>query len=359
MRRHRSLEGFLCSLYFSFSRRGFWGIPAALSVALAAIPALALEPTGYLDAASCESIAGWSQDPDEPAKAIAVHLYFGGPAGTPGAPGIATTANLYRGDLCGAIGSCEHGFSILSPLSLHDGQPRPVHAYGIDSQGGPNPELGASPKSLACAPALPFGVRRKVADVHSYAAWGFQSFWDLLPLGGAEADAIPDGPAMPQSPELIRADDGTETVWLVDGGVRRAVSAEAFVNWRFSGAVVQTRPATEVSALVEGSAMRARPVVFIRGPLYVVDDPQPEVPDSTSSGGGGAGGSSTGSGGGGSGGVSEPPPRKNTDSESCAYRAPSCNASRSPSLLLLAGILSISALAARRRSRRSLTGARS
>jgi hypothetical protein len=351
MPRHRSLEGFL---NFVLSGRGF-AVFFGVSLALGAIPARAALPIGYLDGASCDSIAGWSQDPDEPDKPIAVHIYFTGPAGTPGAPAVGTAADIYRGDLCAAIGSCAHGFSILSPLSLHNGQGWPVHAYGIDSQGGPNPELGASPKTLACPPAAPSGVRRKVPDVHSYAAWGFQNFWDLLPLGGAEADAIPDGPAMPESPKLIRADDGSETIWVLDGGLRRAIAPGAFVNWRFNAGAVETRSAAEVSAILEGTAWRPRPVTFIRGPLFVVDDPQPDVPN-PSSGSGGGGGSGGSGGGGGAGGSAEPPPKKNEGSESCAYGAPEINSEGSA--YLIAGSL-LAFVATRRRSRRSVMGARS
>lgn len=340
------------------SLRGFVGSVLAGLVflaALAPIPALAVEPTGYLDVASCDTIGGWSQDPDEPAKPIAVHIYFGGPAGTPGAPAVGTVANIYREDLCAAIGSCEHGFYILPPLSLLDGQPRAVHAYGIDSQGGPNPELGASPKQLACAPPPPVGVRRKVADVKSFAAWRFQSFWDLLPLGPAEADALPDGPDMPSAPELIRADDGSDAIWLVDRGVRRAIPGGAFATWRFDIATVQTRPAGEVSAMIEGTAVRPRPVVFIRGTLFVVDDPQPEVPSTSSGSGGGggaggAGGSSSGAGAEGGAGPADPPPGDGDGS--CAYRAPAADPERALPYALLAGFLFV-ARTGRRRAPRS------
>ena len=98
----------------------------------------AAPPIGNFDAASCEGLHGWSQDPDEPAKVLQVHLYFGGPAGS-GAPGVPISAGVHRDNLCTAIGSCEHGFVVLSPLSLHDGKPREVHAYGIDSQEAPTP----------------------------------------------------------------------------------------------------------------------------------------------------------------------------------------------------------------------------
>ncbi len=83
-------------------------------------------PTGHLDAADCDSIRGWTQDPDDPGKALDVHLYFDGPAGS-GAPAKGFTANVHRDDLCSAIGSCEHGFSVPPPLSLFDGSPHDVH----------------------------------------------------------------------------------------------------------------------------------------------------------------------------------------------------------------------------------------
>jgi hypothetical protein len=305
--------------------------PSTFSLTAAAIAvtsllsgaALAAEPIGYLDAASCDGFLGWAQDPDEPEKAIAVHIYIGGPAGTPGVPAFATTANVHRDDLCGAIGSCAHGFLAPTPLSLHDGSARDTYAYGIDSAGGVNPVLGASPKPLACAPAVAPGVRRRVDGVPAFDAWRFSSFWDLLPLGAAEADALPDGPALPEAPDLVLADDGNATVWLVDGGVRRAVSAAAAAAWRFDLSAVATRPAAEVQALVEGTPVRPRPVLFVRGALYLADDPQPEVPGSpsasaSSSGGAGGAGSSSSAGGGGD----APSPGDAGADASCAVRAP-------------------------------------
>lgn len=301
--------------------------------------AAAAPPIGYFDSAGCDLLQGWSQDPDEPAKAIAVHLYFGGPSGS-GSPGVPITAGAYRGDLCTAIGSCEHGFFVLSPLSLHDGKARDIHAYGIDSQGGTNPEIGV--KSSTCAPEAPTGVRRKVEGATTSDAWRFSTFWDLLPLGAAEADALPDGPALKSAPVLVQSDDGSEALWLVEGGLRRAVSPEAKVAWRFDSAAVEMRPAAMVSALVEGSALRPRPVVFLRGGLYLVDDPQPEapLPTSSSSGVGGVGGG--GSGGGGEGGSGGGALSGEGASASCAYAGG--ESSMAP------GIVAIALLLARRRS---------
>ena len=281
-------------------------LAAGLLGLLSSRRAVAAPPAGSFDSAGCDVLAGWSQDPDEPAKAIAVHLYFGGPAGS-GATGIPTTASVYRSDLCTAIGSCEHGFVVASPLSLHDGQPRDVHAYGIDSQGGTNPEIGV--KSFTCAPDAPTGARRKVDGAATVDAWRFSTFLDLLPLAEAEADALPDGPPLKGAPVLVKSDEASDTVWLVEGGLRRVVSPEAMVAWRFESAAVETRSKATVDALVEGTALRPRPVVFLRGGLYLVDDPQPDAPLPTSSssvgGGGGAGGSSGGAGGSGGGAVAE------------------------------------------------------
>ena len=127
---------------------------------LCAGEAWAVLPVGYLDSAACEAIVGWAHDPDEPAVGIAVHVYLGGPAGS-GAPGVPITANVYRDDLCTAIGSCEHGYVLAPPLSLLDGAAHAIHAYGINTGEGGNPELGNSPRVLQCAPTAS-GVLRRV-----------------------------------------------------------------------------------------------------------------------------------------------------------------------------------------------------
>lgn len=284
-------------------------VTATLGLATLALAgaASAVEPTGYLDAAGCDVIAGWTQDPDEPAKAIDVHLYLGGPAGS-GAPAVAVTANVYREDLCAAIGSCEHGFLRTPPLSLFDGAARDVYAYAIDSMGGPNPLLGASPKPLQCAPSAS-GVRRKVTAVSAVDAWSFNSFWDVLPLPAEGAAALAQGADLPAAPVLAVPDDGSGALWLLDKGVRRAVPAGAVGPWRFDPSKAETRPTAELLAMVEGPAVRSRPVLVLFEGLALIDDAIPEVPgESTSSsgagggGGGGEGGSGAGGGEGGAGG---------------------------------------------------------
>ncbi|WP_170229232.1 hypothetical protein [Polyangium fumosum] len=323
-----------------------WLLASSLLVPRAAF---AVQPTGYIDNAGCDAIAGWAQDPDVPNQPIDVHVYYGGPAGTPGAPAIAVRANVHRDDLCAAIGSCEHGFFAPSPLALHDGNARDVYAYGIDTGGEGNPALGNSPRTLQCPPAAQSGVRRKIDGAPTYDAWRFSSFWDLLPLPAANADLLPDGPNIPDNPELVQADDGTGQVWLVDGGVRRLVTPGAAATWRFDLGTAAVRPAAEVNALVEGTPLRPRPVLFIRGALYLVDDPQPVVPggaSSSTSGAGGAGGGGWGEGGeGGEGGDLTPakPP-----SGACTMGTPG-NVDASAFFLPIFGVL---VFAARHRRRR-------
>lgn len=313
-------------------RRALRSIAAAagLFLTLASRRADAAPPIGNFDAASCEALHGWSQDPDEPAKVLQVHLYFGGPAGS-GAHGVPISAGVHRDDLCAAIGSCEHGFVVPSPLSLHDGQPREVHAYGIDSQGGTNPEIGV--KTLSCAPAAPTGVRRKVDGAGTVDAWRFSTFWDVLPLGAAEADALPEGKSLKGAPLLVKSDDGSATVWLVEGGLRRVVPPEVAAAWKLDLATAETRPAATLSELVEGTKLRSRPVLFLRGGLYLVDDPQPEVatPTTTSSAVTGSGGSGGESGLGGAGGAAS-----EGSSGSCAVAIPG-RGSSDVSLLWVAG----------------------
>lgn len=240
-------------------------------------PVQAVQPVGYLDNAGCDFIAGWSQDQDIPDTPIDVHIYFNGPAGTPGAPAVAIRADAHRDDLCSAIGSCAHGYYLKSPFSLHDGLPHNVYAYGIDNAAEGNPVLGNSPRILQCAPAAQTGIRRKIEGVPALEAWRFSTFWDVLPLSPTDADVLAEGMVMPDRPELVQADDGTPEVYWVDHGVRRHITPDDVANWRFDLGQVRQLPAADVQAMPSGTSLRPRPVLFIHGALYVVDDPQPYV----------------------------------------------------------------------------------
>jgi MYXO-CTERM domain-containing protein len=291
-------------------------------------PPTNVQPKGYLDGASCERVWGWSQDPDAPAKSIAVHLYFGGPAGNAKAKGVPIDANVSRQDLCTPLGSCTHGFEVASPLSLHDGKPHAVHAYGIDSAGGANAELAKSPGTMTCAPNVPKGVRRLVKDTASFDDWGFSDFWDVMPLGDSALAAIEEGDALPENPLLVQSTDGSPEVWLVDGEVRRHVpSPDVLDTWGFdAGSVVKWAP-KDLEALAVGPKVRARPVL-VRGTgaeRYLIDDPLPTLaapPEATGGAGGAGGGTSIAPGGSGSGTSSGQRTKVLSDDEAgCACRA--------------------------------------
>ena len=139
-------------VHFSFSWAGankqtsFWQAPTAPKNQ---------PPQGWLESASCAEIRGWAQDPDAKSAAINVHIYLDSKAGDKGAKAYSIKAGQYRSDLCKAIGSCKHGFVFKLPSSFHDGKPHTVRAYGIDAQGGTNPQLKGGSKTFTCKPPAP------------------------------------------------------------------------------------------------------------------------------------------------------------------------------------------------------------
>jgi hypothetical protein len=267
-------------------------VVASLVVATRAEAAL---PVGYVDAVNCDGVAGWAQDPDEPTKSIDVHFYLGGPAGS-GAPGLARTANVYRADLCTAIGSCEHGYVQPFPFALFDGAPRPIHVYAIDSMGGPNPELAGSPGTLACLPT-PSGVLRRVDGATGFDAWSFDSYWDLVPVSPPNVAELAPSVDWPTSPRLAKGSD--DTVFVLDdvAWVKRALTPELLLPWHLAGVPVEPVEDATLAEWTDGTPLRARPMLILAGALHVVDDPQPpatrppsETPEAPS-GFGGFGGS--------------------------------------------------------------------
>ena len=250
-------------------------------------------PRGYLDSADCTAIAGWSQDQDAPSTGIDVHLYFDGPAGTAGAPSIATTANIKRQDLCTAIGSCTHGFSLATPVAMQDGKQHTVYAYGIDTQSGTNPQLTDSPKKFTCPNVKPSldaktGVKRHVIDPASMKAWSFSSLTDIAPEPDAVVDAYPQSADWQEKPSLVQADDGTSEVWLVDGEVRRhVINPKSLAAWHFDAADVVKTPAAKVYAYGKGLDLPATPfLVRGSGPAVYVIDYAPGAPGSNGGDGG-------------------------------------------------------------------------
>jgi hypothetical protein len=234
-------------------------------------------PRGNLDAAGCQLITGWAQDPSKAEAGIDVHVYFGGPAGDPAAAAVAVAAADHRDDLCAAIGSCAHGFSLRTPRSLLDGQPHPVWAYGIDQSGGPNAQLGDAPLMFQCpmeAPKPPAQLRRVLGDA-SFATWKFSEFLDVAPVPDDPerfSDGAPGrGPDLPASPALVQADDGTSQRWLIDSGVRRRVPGDAAAAWRLGEP--ELWPAPSLYQVPVGADLPPAPALVLGpGPAYFLVD---------------------------------------------------------------------------------------
>jgi len=240
-------------------------------------------PRGFLDAVSCESVRGWAQDLDVPDDAIDVHLYFGGPAGS-GAYGVATRADIFRQGLCNAIGSCEHGFSFAPPLSFHDGQARPVHAYGINDGPLGNVELQNSPMILQCdLPTPPYDaqnhVKRRITNA-AFSAWSFSQV-DVAPRGIAPAFA--PGLLWPADARLVKSVNNA-TVYLVDGAFERPFNNSAQLRrWKQTLGDVETVAVSEITSLVRGPSLLDAPFLMNgANGTFVIDVPLPEIEEAPS-----------------------------------------------------------------------------
>jgi hypothetical protein len=221
---------------------------------------------------SCEGVSGWTQDQNAPDAANDVHVYFNGPAlaGT----GVSLRAAERRDDLCGAIMSCNHSFNLPLPRSLMDGQPHAVHAYGIDTEGGTNAELGGSPRTVTCTKAPPEGVLRHVINPESFAAWHFDFFKDVQPIGDGVLDARTIAQPWPTQPELLQL-TGHPEVYFVDGTkLRHVPNPEIAAEWRLDLGTV--RQVTSLDAYNLGHPMGRPWLVRGSGPaVYVIDVPAP------------------------------------------------------------------------------------
>lgn len=110
------------------------------------------EPIGNFDTANCDSITGWVLDQDELGRALDIHVYRDGQAGSGGVFLGSYTTDVLRPDvnrLYGATGN--HGFNIPTPESVRDGRSHTVFVYAINPVSGKNnPLLTGSPKTISC-----------------------------------------------------------------------------------------------------------------------------------------------------------------------------------------------------------------
>ena len=111
-------------------------------------------PEGVADRASggiqSVTVSGWAYDPDEPYKAIPVHVYIGGPAGS-GAACYVINANQERKDVGSQFGVGDyHGYSETISTNLVGEQQ--LYFYAIDSEGLGTTYLGS--KTVEIQPEL-------------------------------------------------------------------------------------------------------------------------------------------------------------------------------------------------------------
>ena len=246
-------------------------------------PAPPDQPKGYLDQATCAAVAGWAQDPQVPTTSIFTDVYYDGAAGAAGAVGLRLTASISRPDLCTAIGSCDHGFSMSAPRSLLDGHAHDVYAYGIDhTAGGLNTLLTNSPKSFTCAaPAIAAGtVKRHVTSPTILSDWRFDTFTDMAPYTTAEIAAVPDGADLGSAPKIVQV-TGDPAVYVADETYRRhIVNPDSLAAWRLTGADVKAVTAADLAALTAGPDWPLAPLLA-KDPadpaVYMLDVPFPEA----------------------------------------------------------------------------------
>jgi hypothetical protein len=232
---------------------------------------------GAIESVTCDAIIGWAHDATVPDVAVAVELTFDGPI-VDAADG-AVAADLHRNDLCASVG-CEHGFQLAPPYSLFDGESHFVFAYANDVEEGNNVELPGSPLTMSCTPPAITGIKRALPNAATQIEWRLDSFWHELLTDDATIETLPSGTALPSQPVLVRADDGTPAIWLLDGDTRRSVpQPSGMINWRFDAAAVETRPAAELYAMTQGVPLRARPMLVRTSydEVFLIDDGTGEV----------------------------------------------------------------------------------
>ena len=104
---------------------------------------------GFLDAATCNVIAGWAWNATTPNTPIDVDFFIDNDSFA----SIRAPANQFRQDLANAgKGNGAHGFSFVTSAFLKDGQP---HAIAPPKFRGTTLELNNSPRTINCGPVSP------------------------------------------------------------------------------------------------------------------------------------------------------------------------------------------------------------
>lgn len=238
------------------------------------------KPKGELKV-GCDGISGWAQDTDEPKKSLKVQLFFGGPAGSKSAIQLTLNANQHRASLCQALGSCHHAFSSSTPRRYLDGKRHVLYGYALDSETGERHLLPPGRVEVQCPYSPPRGLLRDVSSPAVFSAWRFSSLWDVMSALDADIMALSKGAPLPSKPTLVKADDGSPFVWLVDRTWRRPISGSSVMSaWRWSSKDVVTWPVRRVEALLIGTPWPPRPALVqdAKNRIYALDERQTNTP---------------------------------------------------------------------------------
>ena len=233
---------------------------------------------GFLDLASCSSIGGWSQDPDEVKQPVDVVLSDGAyVAGNGKSWRVAADNN--RTDLCTSIGSCNHGYSEPVPRSLLNGAAHAIHAYGVNVVGGGLNELTGSPRSITCRATFPAGVKRHVVNPASMAAYGFSYFFDMTVISDTALNGFVTGSEFPAARTVVKS-PSSAAVWLLDGKYKRhIINPASLAAWNISVSAIKPTTDAALAKLTTGPELISNPIL-IKGSgdaVYVIDAPIPGV----------------------------------------------------------------------------------
>ncbi|MEJ7667751.1 MAG: PQQ-dependent sugar dehydrogenase [Casimicrobiaceae bacterium] len=139
---------------------------------------------GYHDLADCSRIAGWAWDSSRPNTPISVDLY------SDDARVATVLADVLRPDVRDAgKGDGIHGFDVITPASLKDGQP---HSITVKFAGTAT-DLSQTPKTIACAgggAAPSYDGFHDVASCSQIVGWAWDSSRPNTPIG---VDIYSDG----------------------------------------------------------------------------------------------------------------------------------------------------------------------
>jgi hypothetical protein len=108
-------------------------VQEAMDALYALHPADFNPPTGWIDVATCQEIAGWAWDPKTPNESIKVEVYD---LHNDGTETFLTQmiADQSRGDLVTVLGdNGKHGFNIQTSSILHDDQKHMLRVYAVNS----------------------------------------------------------------------------------------------------------------------------------------------------------------------------------------------------------------------------------